>query len=86
MRSAIAGAVVAIIIVAAFSFSAQQTTIDTGRYETKMGEKGIIILDVHTGQYVIAPEVMTAGQVQWIKGKFDDIYKTGLDNKRLPKN
>lgn len=85
VKSAIAGAVAAAVIVAVFSFrDAGKAPLDAGeRYQTKVNGSGVIILDTYTGKFIITPEIRNFGKVQWIKGEFDDTYATGLDNKKV---
>jgi len=84
VKSAIAGAVAAAVIVAVFSFrDAAKAPADAERYQTKVNGSGVVILDTYTGKYIIAPEMRSFGKVQWIKGDFEDTYTTGLDNKKV---
>ncbi|GGH61623.1 hypothetical protein HNQ91_001104 [Filimonas zeae] len=82
VKSVIAGAVAAAVIVAAFSFRDTGTADTAARYQTKVSGSEVVILDTYTGKYIIAPEIRNFGKVQWVKGSFTDTWATGLDNKK----
>jgi hypothetical protein len=82
IKSMIFGFMAAGLVLIALSFKNGQTD-HPGKYRTTIGEKGIVILDTETGAYIMAPEIRTFGNVQWIKGDFNTTYQTGKDNKKV---
>jgi len=84
IKSVIIGLLSAGIIFSTISFKDRHEA-DGGKFRTVIGEKGIVILDSETGAYIIAPEVMNIGKMQWVKGDFYETHKVSIDNKKLPK-
>lgn len=82
LKSAIAGGMAAALLFAILSFrnSGDNTT---ARFQTVAGAKSIMVLDTHSGAYIVAPDMADVGKVQWIKGTFDETFATGIDNKRV---
>lgn len=54
-----------------------------GKFQTVIGEKGVVILDTHTGAYILAPYIRDAGKMEWIKGEFYNTHKVSKDNKKV---
>ena len=84
MRSLVMGFFAAGLIFMAISFKNGETD-QKGVYQTALGEKGIVILNTETGDYIMRPTIETIGTVKWIKGTFNDTFQNGLDNKKLLK-
>jgi hypothetical protein len=54
-----------------------------GRYRTEVNNNNVVvIIDTHTGRFLIAPQMQAAGKVQWIKGEFQQTFNVAKDNKK----
>lgn len=72
--------VLVIGIIAAFTpKDALQVDNGNGRYQAVTSERGFIILDTKTGQYILDSQVGYGKQMNWIKGDFTKSYQKGID-------
>ena len=51
----------------------------SGKYQVSTSERGFIILDTQSGEYILDSSVGYPGRMQWIKGEFKDSYKDGIN-------
>lgn len=51
----------------------------TGRFQSRMNEKGFLILDTETGKYILESEVGYVGNHRLIIGEFDKSFNAGRD-------
>ena len=51
----------------------------TGRFQSRMNEKGYLILDTETGKYILESEVGYVGNHRLIIGEFDKSFNAGRD-------
>lgn len=84
LKSAMAGSVAVVLIVALFSFRSGSNDNAAARYQAVAGAKSVMVLDTYTGAYIVAPDMNDFAKVQWVKGTFDETFKTGKDNKKVP--
>ena len=75
-KSIVIGFLSAALLISAFSFKSGNA-VNEGKYQTSMGEKGIIILDTETGAYIINTDATNSG---WRKGDFENTFKVSKDN------
>ncbi|RAJ32135.1 hypothetical protein [Pedobacter cryoconitis] len=66
IKSVMLGLFMATLLFGVFSFK-QEGSETVGRYQTTVGEKGVVILDTKTGAYIINPYATDNG---WHKGTF----------------
>lgn len=70
-----------------FSFYSFDRTAETpmpqvGKYQAVSSERGFLILDTQTGDYILDTEVNYVGKMTWIKGDFESSFQTGRDKTR----
>lgn len=70
VKSLIIGFFTAGLLFAAFSFK-QDTSDSVGRYQTVIGEKGMVILDTKTGAYITNTDATNSG---WRTGNFQNTH------------
>ena len=75
-KSILIGFFSAALLIAAFSFK-QNSTDKEGRYQTAVGESGVVILDTKTGEYIINTDGTNRG---WRKGDFSNTHRIGKAN------
>ncbi|MBA9076896.1 MULTISPECIES: hypothetical protein [Rufibacter] len=75
-KSIMIGFLSAALLISAFSFK-NDSSGNGGKYQTSMGERGIIILDTETGAYIINTDATNSG---WRKGNFENTFKVSKDN------
>ena len=51
----------------------------TGRFQSRMNEKGFLILDTETGKYILESEAGYIGNHRLIVGEFDKSFNAGRD-------
>lgn len=76
IRSSIIGFASAVLILGALSFKNDDSAKE-GRYQTAVGETGIVILDTQTGAYILN---MNLGNNGWRKGDFANTHKLSKGN------
>lgn len=81
IKSMLIGFLGAALLVSVVSFRGAEEQ-KSGKFQTVVSEKAVVILDTETGAYIIAPEIRDFGQVQWVKGDFYKTYQVGRDNKK----
>ena len=84
MRSLVMGFCAAGLLFMAISFKNGETE-SKGAYRTTMSEKGIVILNTETGDYIITPLIEFSGRVQWMKGNFANTYRNAIADSKPPK-
>ena len=64
-----------------FSFKESPATSNpmSPRYQATAGDRGFIILDTYTGDYILDSEVNYIGKMTWIKGSFRKSFDHGKD-------
>ena len=62
------GFLCAVILTAFVSFK-DSADATRGRFQTTMGEKGIVILDTQSGDYIMSQEIFP--KWKWIRGNFN---------------
>lgn len=80
-KSLLLGFLVAGLMFTAVSFKNAQEQ-SSGRFHTEVNDHVVVILDSETGNYIIAPSMYDTGKIQWLKGEFNQTFKTGKDNKK----
>lgn len=50
-----------------------------GRFQATSSERGFLILDTQTGDYILDSEVNYIGKIGWIKGTFETDFEQGRD-------
>jgi hypothetical protein len=73
---------VLIVIVAIAAFTPKGTLqgdSTNGRFQAVASERGFIILDTRTGQYILDSQVGYGKKMNWIRGDFAKSYKKGMD-------
>lgn len=81
VKSLLIGFLGAGLLISLISFKSNSDEKES-KFQTAIGEKGVVIIDTQSGAYIIAPDIRDIGKVQWIKGDFMNTYKTGKDNKK----
>ena len=76
IKSVMIGLIGGILLIGALSFKMEDSQKD-GRYQTAVGEKGIVILDTQTGAYILN---MNLGNNGWRKGDFANTHKLSKGN------
>jgi hypothetical protein len=76
IKSSIIGFASAVLVLGALSFKHDDSAKE-GRYQTAVGEKGIVILDTQTGAYILN---MNLGNNGWRKGDFANTHKLSKGN------
>lgn len=76
LKSTLVGVLCALLLTVIISFKNSADT-STGKYQTAIGETGVVILDTQTGAYIMAPLVYAKSQ--WIRGNFEskNIHEIG---------
>lgn len=77
IKSVMVGLFISTLLFGAFSFK-QEGSEQVGRYQTAVGEKGVVILDTKTGAYITSPYATNAG---WSKGNFAHTSEIVKDTK-----
>lgn len=72
-KSILIGFLGAALLFIAFSFK-DDGSDPIGRYQTSIGEGGVIILDTKTGSYIFDPYF---NNKNWKKGNFTDTHRLG---------
>ncbi|MBC8033973.1 MAG: hypothetical protein H7Y03_07495 [Chitinophagaceae bacterium] len=67
-KSAIIGFLCAALVTVFISFK-NSGEATTGRYQTTIGESGVVILDTQTGAYIMSSAI--ASKWKWVKGNFE---------------
>lgn len=49
------------------------------RYQAVAAERGFIIMDTYSGDYILDSEVTYVGKMTWIKGNFQHAFDAGKD-------
>ncbi|GAB5553857.1 MAG: hypothetical protein Sapg2KO_34480 [Saprospiraceae bacterium] len=67
-----------------FSFYSFDRTADTsmpqvGKFQAVSSERGFLILDTQSGDYILDSEVNYVGKMTWIKGDFESAFRAGKD-------
>jgi hypothetical protein len=70
VKSTLIGFFTAGLLLAAFSFK-QDSADSVGRYQTSMGEKGMVIIDTKTGAYITNTDATNSG---WRSGNFSNTH------------
>jgi len=81
IKSILIGFLSAALLITTISFKNNGNEQD-GRYNTVIGEKGVVILDTQTGAYILSPYIQSSGKMEWIKGDFYNTHKVSKDNKK----
>lgn len=84
MRSLVMGFFAAGLIFMAISFKNGETE-SNGPYITAMSEKGILIFNTETGNYIMTPNIEFSGRVTWMKGNFNNTYRNAIEDSKLSK-
>jgi len=71
IKSIIIGFLGATLLFATFSFKDESP--EKGRYQTAVGDKGVVILDTQTGAYIMNIDATNIG---WRKGDFPYTHNT----------
>lgn len=77
IKSVMIGFLSTALLVAAFSFKDGETGKE-GRYQTSVGQQGVVILDTKTGEYIINTDLSNNG---WRKGDFSSTHHGSKGNK-----
>ncbi|WP_207436001.1 hypothetical protein [Sabulibacter ruber] len=75
-KSLAIGFLSAALLIMGFSFK-NSTPGQGGRFQSEVGENGVIVLDTETGAYIINTDMTNSG---WRKGDFQTTYKLSKDN------
>ena len=89
-KSVLVGLLCASLLFVCFSFKTDDGTIkeglvppaQVGTYQAVASERGFIILNTQTGEYILDSEVNYIGKMTWIKGDFDSAFERGVDKTR----
>lgn len=76
LKSMLVGFLSAALLLAAFSFK-NDNAGNESKYQTAVGEKGIIIVNTATGAYIINTDASNSG---WRKGNFENTFNASKDN------
>lgn len=77
-KSLLIGFLGAALVFTMLSFSQSEAETESpNRYQAVASERGFIILDTQTGEYILDSEVNYIGKMQWIKGDFKEAYRKG---------
>lgn len=76
IKSVAIGFLSAALLISVFSFK-NGSSLNEGKYQTSIGEIGIVILDTETGAYIINTHAINSG---WRKGNFENTFKISKDN------
>ena len=52
---------------------------EVGRFQVVSSERGFVLLDTKTGQYILDSQVGYGKEMKWIKGDFATSFKNGID-------
>ena len=77
IKSVMLGLFIAMLLFGTFSFK-QEVSEPVGRYQTSLGQQGVVILDTKTGAYIINTD---ASNVKWHKGTFSHTHEIAADTK-----
>lgn len=77
-KSMIIGFLSAALLSISLGFNNAQAD-SSGKYQVSTSERGFIILDTQSGEYILDSSVGYIGRMQWIKGEFKDSYKDGIN-------
>lgn len=77
IKSIMIGVLAAALLMATFSFKDEIPEKD-GRYQTAVGDKGVVILDTRTGTYIMNIDATNMG---WHKGNFSNTHKLAKETK-----
>ncbi len=84
-KSAIIGALLFMIAFLTIGFKPSSNN-DYPRYQAVSGERGFIILDTYSGNYILDSEVNYVGKMRWIKGDFESSFNAGKDKTKSKKD
>ena len=81
VKSLIMGMMVMTFLMFSFAFNSGPSTPNEQkvRYQAAAAERGFIILDTYTGDYILDSEVNYIGKMNWIKGNFHKSFERGKD-------
>lgn len=52
---------------------------EVGRFQAVSSERGFVLLDTKTGQYILDSQVSYGKEMKWIKGSFTTSFNNGTD-------
>jgi hypothetical protein len=80
-KSLLIGVLTITLIFTSFSFEKEVAVPDgpVGQYQAVSSERGFLILDTQSGDYIIDSEVNYIGKMVWIKGDFASAFANGKD-------
>ena len=85
-KSVLVGLLFSALLFVFFSFKADvgpaTVPAQTGTYQAVSSERGFLILNTQTGEYILDSEVNYIGKMTWIKGEFDKAFESGMDKTR----
>lgn len=70
LKSTMIGFLSAVLVTLFISFK-NSADVTTGRYQTTIGETGVVILDTQTGAYIMSSGILP--KWKWTKGNFESI-------------
>jgi hypothetical protein len=76
IKSIAIGFLSAALLISTFSFK-NDNSVNDRKYQTAIGESGIIILNTETGAYLINTDATNSG---WRKGDFENTFRVSKDN------
>jgi len=77
IKSMMIGVLGVALLMATFSFK-DEVPEKEGRYQTAVGDKGVVILDTKTGAYIMNIDATNMG---WRKGDFSNTHKLAKETK-----
>lgn len=83
LRSFVLGLAFFAVLSLSFAFNQTQDP-QSGRFQGSASDRGFLILDTASGEYIIDTEVNYLGRMKWIKGSFGSSFEAGVD-KTSPK-
>ncbi len=78
IKSTVIGFLSAGLLIAIFSFKSSNAG-SGGKFQTEVGEAGVIILDTETGAYIMTNDMRG---YDWNKGNFENTHQISKDNSR----
>ena len=81
VKSLLIGMLFTCLLSLLFAFNGPSETPPTqlGKYQAVSSERGFLILDTQTGEYILDSEVNYVGKMTWIRGDFDSSFEAGKD-------
>lgn len=81
LKSILTGFALSLLVLFMFGYTnATEAPVEnhpTGRYQAVASERGFVILDTQTGDYLIDADVAYLGGLIWEKGTFQEAHEAG---------